>query len=207
MYGWFDKIKIQQVSFKKIYHICATYTLAAILVKNVFNMLTHCSLVTPHGIKHLAQYWFRQWSAICSAPGFCLNSLRPRPNRRHFADDIFKCIFENENEWISPRISLKFVSKVRINNIPALVQIMAWRRPGDKPLSEPMMVSWPTHICVTWPQWVNQCWPIVNITLRNKLQWNFHQNKANFNQENAFEDDVCQMAAILLRPHGVKYVK
>ena len=41
-----------------------------------------------------------------------------------------------------------------INNIPALVQIMAWRRPGDKPLSEPMMVRLLTHICVTWPQWV-----------------------------------------------------
>ena len=85
----------------------------------------------------------------------CVNSLRPRPNRRHFADDIFKCIFENENEWISPRISLKFVSKVRINNIPALVQTVAWRRPGDKPLSEPMMISLPTHICVARPQWVN----------------------------------------------------
>ena len=83
-----------------------------------------------------------------------VNSLRPRPNRRHFADDIFKCIFENGNEWISPRISLKFVPKVRINNIPALVMIMAWRRPGDKPLSEPMMVRLPTHICVTRPQWV-----------------------------------------------------
>ena len=45
------------------------------------------------------------------------------------------------------KISLKFVPKDRINNIPALVQIMAWRRPGDKPLSEPMMVSLPTHIC------------------------------------------------------------
>ena len=33
---------------------------------------------------------------------------------------------------------------------------MAWRRPGDKPLSEPMMVSLPMHICVTRPQWVNQ---------------------------------------------------
>ena len=32
---------------------------------------------------------------------------------------------------------------------------MAWRRSGDKPLSEPMLVSLPTHICVTWPQWVN----------------------------------------------------
>ena len=53
---------------------------------------------------------------------------------------------------------LKFVPKGPINNIPAMVQIMAWRRPGDKPLSEPMMVSLPTHICVSRPQWVNfQC--------------------------------------------------
>ena len=40
---------------------------------------------------------------------------------------------------------------------PALVQIMAWRRPGDKPLSESMMVRLPTHICVTRPPWVNEC--------------------------------------------------
>ena len=32
---------------------------------------------------------------------------------------------------------------------------MAWRRPGDKPLCEPMMVSLSTHICVTRPQGVN----------------------------------------------------
>ena len=31
---------------------------------------------------------------------------------------------------------------------------MDWRRPGDKPLSEPMMVSSPTHLYVTWPRWV-----------------------------------------------------
>ena len=84
-----------------------------------------------------------------------INSLRLRPYRHHFADDIFKCIFEKENELISPRISLKFVPKVRINNIPALVQIMAWCRPGNKPLSEPMMASLLTHIWVTQPQWVN----------------------------------------------------
>ena len=39
-----------------------------------------------------------------------------------------------------------------INNIPSLVQIRAWRQPGDKPLSKPMMVRLPTHICVTLPQ-------------------------------------------------------
>ena len=83
------------------------------------------------------------------------NTLRPRQDGRHFPDDIFKCIFLNENVWSSIVISLKFVTKGLINNIPALVQIMAWRRPGDKPLSELMMVSLPTHICVTRPQWVN----------------------------------------------------
>ena len=83
-----------------------------------------------------------------------LDTLRPRKNGRHFADDVFKCIFLNENVWILLKISLKFVLKGPINNIPSLVQIMAWRRPGDKPLSEPMMVSLLTHICVARPQWV-----------------------------------------------------
>ena len=84
-----------------------------------------------------------------------LNTLRPRQDGRRFADDTFKRIFLNENVRISIKISLKFVPKGPINNIPALVQIMAWRRSGDKPLSEPMMVTLPTHICVTRPQWVN----------------------------------------------------
>ena len=84
-----------------------------------------------------------------------INTLRPRQNGRHFADDNFNCIFLNENVWVLIKISLKFVPKVWINNIPTLVQIMAWRRPGDNPLSEPMMVSLLTHICVIWPQWVN----------------------------------------------------
>ena len=73
-----------------------------------------------------------------------------------FADDIFKCIFLNENVSVAITISLKFVPKGPISNIPALVQIMAWRRPGDKPLSGPMMVSLSTHICVTRPQWVKR---------------------------------------------------
>ena len=88
-------------------------------------------------------------------PGFeIINSLRPRGNRRHFADDIFKCISLNEYVWISLKISLEFVPKVPISNFPALVLVMAWRRPGDKPLSEPRVESLLTHICVTRPQWV-----------------------------------------------------
>ena len=83
-----------------------------------------------------------------------VNTLRPRQVGRHFPDDILKWIFLNEDLWILIEISLKFVSRGPINNIPALVQIMAWRRPGDKPLSEPMMVNLLTHICITRPQWV-----------------------------------------------------
>ena len=75
---------------------------------------------------------------------------------RHFPDDIFKWIFLNENVWISINISLKFVRKGPINNIPTIVQVMAWRWPGDKPLCEPMMVRLLMHICVTRPQWVNE---------------------------------------------------
>ena len=85
----------------------------------------------------------------------CINTLRPRQNGRRFADDTFKRIFLNENVRISIKISPKFVPKGPINNNPALVQIMAWRRSGDKPLSEPIMVSLLTHICITRPQWVN----------------------------------------------------
>ena len=39
--------------------------------------------------------------------------------------------FFNENVYISIKISLKFVPKIPINNIPALVLIMAWHRPDD----------------------------------------------------------------------------
>ena len=128
------------------------------------------NVLIPHRHKYEHKHSHTGWSdksskyrsPICDVPKagnccccICLNTLRPRQNGRHFADDIFKCISWNENARISLKISLKFVPKVRINNIPSLVHIMAWRRPGDKPLSEPMMVSLLTHICVTRPQWVN----------------------------------------------------
>ena len=53
------------------------------------------------------------------------------------------------------KLSLTFVPNGAINNIPALGQIMAWHRSGEKPSSKPMMVSLLTHIYVTWPQCVN----------------------------------------------------
>ena len=64
------------------------------------------------------------------------NTLRRRQNGRHFAGDTFNRIFVNENGRISIKFSLKFVPKGPINNIPALVQLMAWRRPD---VTRPLM--------------------------------------------------------------------
>ena len=75
------------------------------------------------------------------------NISRPRQDGRYFPDNIFKCIFLNENEWILIKISLKFVPEgpISCSNIPALVEKMAWCRSGDNPSSEPMVVSLLTY--------------------------------------------------------------
>ena len=115
--------------------------------------------------------WRCSWRSSNSAglywcKGQLFNSLLPRQHGCHFADDTLKRIFFNEIVRISMNFSLKFVPKGPIHNIPALVQIMAWCRLGNKPLSEPMMVRLLTHIYVTRPQWVNSLAP-------GKFDWNF----------------------------------
>ena len=76
------------------------------------------------------------------------------------ADDILKRIFLNENVRISMQISLKFVPYGPIDNKSALVQVMAWRRTGDKPLPEAMMTQFTdAYICDTRGRWVNQIKP------------------------------------------------
>ena len=119
--------------------MCITYYLCDHLI-----LMGICLATTQYC--YLTVMWYIPYS--------CLNTLRPRQNCCHFADNTLKCIFLNENVRISIKILLKFVPKDPINNIPALVQIMAWRLPGDKPLFEPMMVRLPTNICITLPQWV-----------------------------------------------------
>ena len=95
-------------------------------------------------LNNKSRYWFRmtifylKWwlprlLTYISATMFrWVNALRPGENGQHFADDNLKRIFFNENIWISIKIALKYVPTSPINNIPALFQIMAWRRPGDK---------------------------------------------------------------------------
>ena len=82
-----------------------------------------------------------EWLKCLDVQLFCsvVNSLRPKQHGHQFPDDIFECIFMNENVWIF-KFLLKIVPDGPIKNTLALVQIMAWRQLGNKPLSEPMMV-------------------------------------------------------------------
>ena len=118
-------------------------------------------LFMPYGItrtqwvqeKRYCWWWY--WLLLLWLyPFFWLNILRLGQNDCHFPDDIFKYIFLNENVLILIEISLKFIFKCPINNNPVLVQIMAWCRTGNKPLSEPMMVRLSPYICITRPHWV-----------------------------------------------------
>ena len=66
----------------------------------------------------------------------------------------FICFYLSPYQFFLFSGELRYYMFYRVFRFSCLVPIMAWRRPGDKPLSEPMMVSSPTHICVTRPQWV-----------------------------------------------------
>ena len=85
----------------------------------------------------------RSGSIYSAGPLFTevINSSPPGQNGRHFADDILRCIFLNENDNIPIGISLKLVPRGPVNNKSALIQVMAWRRTGDKPLPEPVMTQ------------------------------------------------------------------
>ena len=94
-------------------------------------VLNHWDLVTPCGLKapshNLKQCWL-----IISKLCVIFQLWGQEKNDHHFADDTFKRIFLNENIRISLKVSLRSVPKGPINNIPALVQIMAWRFVGAK---------------------------------------------------------------------------
>ena len=138
-----------------------------ITIYDINHMVIICIIylhTMPYDTGYLRKDQIYFWVDLCEnlessfmCLGQFLNWFRPRQKSRFFTDDTFKCIFLNENIRIEARNSLKFVPKGLINKIPALVLIMAWRRPGDKPLSEPMLVRSLTHICVTRPQWDKLC--------------------------------------------------
>ena len=97
-------------------------------------------------------YFILRWRLLLI---YEVNTLRQRQNGCHFPNNILKWIFLNENVSVLIIISSKFVSRGPINNIPTLVQVMAQCQPGDKPLSEPMMVSLLAHrLLMIWHQMI-----------------------------------------------------
>ena len=114
----------------------------------------------PSFIRILAVFYFLKSDLYLStwSPRSCISWPRAKGEivlvLTHFFHMSFSKDFLGRKYVISIEISLEFVPIGPLNNFQALVQIMAWRRLGDKPLSEPMMVSLLTHICITRPQWV-----------------------------------------------------
>ena len=127
-----------------------------------------CELISTHTIDYAGRTrpclplgWI-QYSRSISVPRndrkfkhfMFLNTLKPRQYGYRITN-VFKRTFLNENVWILIKMSLKCVAKGPVNNIPSLLQVMAWRRSGDKPISEPMVVRLQMHLGITRPQWVN----------------------------------------------------
>ena len=183
------------------FKISATWVMSS--SRNYMNIFLHADRarvveILPHvKIWQLMIWWHKE-------PGHkSFNTLRPRQNGRLLADDVFKCIFLNENVWIL----LKFVPKGPINNIPSLVQVMAWRWPGDKPLSEPMMVSLLTDICITQPQWVNIIYVICHISFTfwewyMTCNFNFSRTKISELMELIYLQAVYIRGAVATSPWG-----
>ena len=53
----------------------------------------------------------------------------------------------NENFGILTKISMKIVHKGAVNIISELVQVIAWRQTGDKPLFETILTNFNDTIC------------------------------------------------------------
>ena len=90
-----------------------------------------------------------KWERLREATYFLIYLIHLPLNKMAIilADNIFKCIFLNEKDKILIKISLKLVPRGPIDNKPALVLEMVWRRTGDKPLPEPMMAQF-TDACM-----------------------------------------------------------
>ena len=95
-----------------------------------------------------------------------VNTLRPRKNGRHSADNIFIVIFFNENFCSLIQMSWKFVPTGQIASKPALFQLMAWCQP-HKPLSEPTMDLFTDvyiYLSASMSTWIQQTIQILNLS-------------------------------------------
>ena len=145
-------IKIKQISFTEMFSVEMAAILfrpqcvkpfhsdgSELLKKNNRHGLGRKFIFCMSDVVTITVIWSHGGSGPAPKQSIFVNISSTGQSGRHFADDIFTCFFLIEKFCIWILISLKFVPKGPIDNNPALVQIMAWRRIGDKPLSEPML--------------------------------------------------------------------
>ena len=205
----YEFLNIQACSFHVVWNRGCTQSLVVSckywVVLLVYTRVSGYSQVI---LLEICPHWFSEWlgdkQAIitCSIDDevlnqWCCQGTTLKEPLTHWGRDkmaaISQTTLSNAFSWkkifrISIKVSLKFVPKGPINNFPALVEIMAWHQPGDKPLSETMMDSVLTHICVIRPQWVKKNWWIRWILRSNLVTFQrcdmafiepMHRNKPN----------------------------
>ena len=114
----------------------------------------------------------------------------------------WETFFENMYLTVSSAVTLVILLRSQY-----LTRLFNSLRPNDAYMPRWTSHHWFKSWLVAWTapsHYLNQCWNIVNWTLRNKRQWNFNRNSYVFIQENAFENVVCEMASTLPRPQCVK---
>ena len=121
-----------------------------------------------------------------------LNTLKPRQNSSHFADDIFERIFLNKNVWISINIPLKFLHRGQMNTNSASVQVMSWCRTCRQQaitwtIGDPASV----HICIMRPQCVKQLGPFY---INGNLMSSVVHCKCNIFERNGFKTVIICLA-------------
>ena len=82
-----------------------------------------------------------------------VNTLSTEQNGHHFAEDIFKCTSVNKNAW-----KFHWSLWVPLENKPTMVQVMAWCRPGDRPLFESILSKHYSHNELTTSVSANWCY-------------------------------------------------
>ena len=134
----------------------------------------------------------------------CVNMLCNEVGDRHFKSNYDNVIVFISLFWLHMRSTAVHLSLFQLHLFKKLTH---WGRVMH------ICIDNLSHHCFRWwlvawsapCHYLNQCWDIINWTLRNKLQWNFNRNSNIFIQEKAFGSVVCEMAAILSQPQWVNY--
>ena len=117
------------------------------------NVTINHSLIHMQGAHRRSLYiGFVSWLPVPGGcPNFCMVVRKPvcfNPEiSTSILNDVVWYFQVNFREWKVPwmksliKISMKFVPKASIENKAVLVQVMAWRRTGDRPLPEPKLIQ------------------------------------------------------------------